>query len=372
MIYLNNAATSYPKPQCVLDAHALALAAPPAAQFRAAGSGASFDECRAALAQLMGAADAARVFFTSGATEAMNAVLLGLAVPGKRFAVTEAEHNCVLRPIYNHFDPPPVILPCHADGHVDLDAARRRIDSSVGVVVVNHCSNVTGAVQDMGTLSALAHAAGARFVADISQSLGCLSVRVDEWQADAAVFTGHKALLGPQGTGGFYLRPGIEMRPLLFGGTGQDSAKLKYAPAEYVYEPGTRNAPGIQALLAGARYVAARGVDRIAREEALLACSVAEGLRQMRGVRVFGRPGEDGFGAVVSFTADALAPADLGFILGQAYGIVVRTGLQCAPLLCARIGAAQGTVRVSPGPFTTARETDEFLRAIREILEEAQ
>ena len=366
MIYLNHAATSYPKPQCVLDAHAQALAAPPAAQFRAAGGAASFDECRAAIAQLMGVAHAERVFFTSGATEAMNGVLRGLARPGRRFAVTEAEHNSVLRPVYN-MDAEPVILPCDSDGHVDLRAARRQIDETVGVVVVNHCSNVTGAIQDMHALSELAHAAGAYFVADLSQSLGSLPVRADEWGADAAVFTGHKALLGPQGTGGFYLRPGLKMRPLLYGGTGQDSTRLRYTPEEYVYEPGTRNAPGIHALNAGARYILAQSPERIAHREAQWARAVAQGLRRMRGLTVYGRPGEDGFGAIVSFNVDALAPADLGYILSATYGIVVRTGLQCAPLLCARIGAAQGVVRASPGPFTTVQEGDALLRAVREI-----
>ena len=366
MIYLNHAATSYPKPQCVLDAHAQALAAPPAAQFRAAGGAASFDECRAAIAQLMGVVHAERIFFTSGATEAMNGVLRGLARPGRRFAVTEAEHNSVLRPVYN-MDAEPVVLPCSSDGHVDLRAARRQIDETVGVVVVNHCSNVTGAIQNMRALSELAHAAGAYFVADLSQSLGSLPVRADEWGADAAVFTGHKALLGPQGTGGFYLRPGLEMRPLLYGGTGQDSTRLRYAPEDYVYEPGTRNAPGIHALNAGARYILAQSSEHIAQREAQWARAVAQELRRMRGLTVYGRPGEDGFGAIVSFNVDALAPADLGYILSATYGIVVRTGLQCAPLLCARIGAAQGVVRASPGPFTTAQEGDALLRAVREI-----
>ena len=367
MIYLNNAATSYPKPQCVLDAHAQALAAPPAAQFRSAGGSMPFDECRAAIAELMGVKDSSRIFFTSGATEAMNGVLRGLAVEGRRFAITEAEHNCVLRPVYNLFKKP-VILPCAASGHVDMDVARTLIDHTVCAVVVNHASNVTGAVQDMATLSDMAHAAGAYIIADVSQSLGALSVSIDEWNVDAAVFTGHKALLGSQGTGGFYLRGGIKMRPLLFGGTGRDSTRLIYDNDNYEYEPGTRNAPGIQALCAGARYVLACGVDSVSHRENRIARLIADGLRKLPDVTVYGRPGEIGFGSIVSFNADGFAPTDIGYILSGAYGITVRTGMQCAPLICARIGAHKGVVRVSPGPFTTGEDAQELLRAMKEIL----
>ena len=367
MIYLNNAATSYPKPQCVLDAHAQALALPPAAQYRSAGGSMPFDDCRAAIGELMGVKDSERIFFTSGATEAMNGVLRGFAIQGKRFAVTESEHNCVLRPVYNLFEKP-IILPCDKFGHVDMNATRALIDDSICAVVVNHTSNVTGAVQDMAALSEMAHAVGAYMIADVSQSLGALPVRIDEWKVDAAVFTGHKALLGPQGTGGFYLREGINMRPLLFGGTGRDSARLLYDDGNYEYEPGTRNAPGIQALCAGARYVIACGVDSISHRENRIAKLIADGLRELPGVTVYGRPGESGFGSIVSFNVNGFAPADIGYILSGAYGITVRTGMQCAPLICARIGADKGVVRVSPGLFTTEEDAQAFLRAMKEIL----
>lgn len=362
MIYLNNAATTYPKPACVLEAHAQALAAPPASQYRDAGGGPDpFTACRENLGRLLGIQVTDRIFFTSGATEALNILLRGLPLRGGRVAVTPLEHNSVLRPLYNTALEP-VMLPCDALGRVQpADVAALPEDCTL--LVVNHCSNVTGAVQDMAALAYEAHRRGMLFLADVSQSAGCLPVCADEWGADALAFTGHKALYGPQGTGGFYVRPGVALRPLLFGGTGRDSAKLIYQEGEYEYEAGTQNAPGVAALNAGVGWVLGQGVTQIARQEAALSLRLRQGLADTGGVTLYGPPGG---GPVVSFTLAGLTPADAAYILHGTYGIVLRSGLQCAPLIHHRLGTEKGGVlRASFSCFTTEADVDALLAAVR-------
>ena len=366
MIYLNNAATSYPKPACVLEAHARALAAPPESQYRDAHAGRGvFQACRESIAELLHIPDPNRIFFTSGATEATNLLVRGLAADGLRIAATETEHNSVLRPLANLTDDF-TILPCDGDGRVDPKAVAELPDT-IGALIVNHCSNVTGAVQDMPALAGAAQAREMLFIADVSQSAGCLPVDAETWGADALAFTGHKALLGPQGTGGVYLREGLQLRPLLYGGTGRDSATLLYNKSNYAYEAGTQNAPGIAALDAGVRYVLEKGVETIAREEATLTRKLREGLLRIAGVTVYGKTGG---GPVVSFNVSGLLPADAAYILYQAYGILLRSGLQCAPLIHQRIGSGpQGVLRASVGLFSSAADIDALLSAVTEIAE---
>ena len=364
MIYLNNAATSYPKPACVLETHARALAALPVSQFRDAGGGPDpFTACRESLGGLLGVQATERIFFASGATEALNTLLRGLPLRGGRVAVTQTEHNSVLRPLYNTAVEP-AVLPCDTQGYVHpADVAA--LPEDCALLAVNHCSNVTGTVQDMAALADAAHHRGMLFLADVSQSAGCLPVRADEWGADALAFTGHKALYGPQGTGGFYVRPGLALRPLLFGGTGRDSAKLTYSENEYEYEAGTQNAPGVAALNAGVRWVLERGVAQIARQEAALSLRLRQGLAAIDGVTLYGPLTG---GPVVSFTLARLAPADAAYILHGAYGIVLRSGLQCAPLIHRRLGTEKGGVlRASFSCFTTESDIDALMAAVRAL-----
>ncbi len=365
MIYLNNAATSYPKPACVLEAHARALSAPPQAQFRSVADGRQgvFQSCRENLAALLGIPDPTRIFFTSGATEALNTLINGILAAGGRLAATETEHNSVLRPLGNLTDQY-TLLPCDEYGVIHPDAVAG-LPGNTAALIVNHCSNVTGAIQDMAALAQAAHSRGMLFIADVSQSAGCVPVDAAAWGADALAFTGHKALLGPQGTGGFYLRGGITLRPLIFGGTGRDSAKLTFQPTEYEYEAGTQNAPGIAALDAGVRYVLEQGVEAITAKEGALTRRLREGLEAVHGVTVYAKAGG---GPVVSFNLHGLAPADTAYILFGTYGLVLRSGLQCAPLIHERIGAGtHGVVRASLSVFTTEAEIDVLIAAVREI-----
>ena len=366
MIYLNHSATSWPKPAAVTDAVTRCLEGLPSGQFRStrfSEQGDPMDACRRGIAPLLGVDDWRRIFFTSGATEAANDVIRGLPLRGGRVLVTQTEHNSVLRPLYNLPDGPEItVVPCGPDGTVAPADVAAAIGPDVRAVFVNHCSNVTGAVQD---LCAMREAAGrgALLVADVSQSAGCMPVPGDASEADVLIFTGHKAMLGPAGTGGFFLREGTALRPGKYGGTGTDSRTLVYRDGDWNYEPGTQNLPALAGLAAGAALVMREGVERIALRERALIRRLREGLSALPGVRVW-----SGDGPALSFTLDRLSPADLGFLLQESCGIIVRAGLHCAPLIHEAMGTAErGTVRASVGSSTTEDEIDALLDAVREI-----
>ena len=290
MIYLNQAATSFPKPRCVLDAHAAALSAPPEGQFRSADTrnGNGLDRCRENLGRLLGISVVDRIFFASGATDATNALVNGLPLAEKRVLATQTEHNSVLRPLMNLTDQVGSvdIMPCDTLGRVDPADVTRLLSAPSAVLFVNHCSNVTGMVQDIPALSEIAHRHSALLVLDASQSAGCLPVDADAWGVDALIFTGHKALFGPQGTGGYYVRPGISLRPFRYGGTGRDSRRLTYDDGDYEYEVGTQNAPGIAALNAGVEYVLEQGVGPIHAKERRLMKALYEELAAIPGMEI--------------------------------------------------------------------------------------
>ena len=208
MIYFNNAATSYPKPEQVTEAVQACIRNMPASQFRGGaqiGQEDIEDKCKQALGKLLGISAFSRIFFTSGATESLNSVLCGLELEGD-ILVTQTEHNSVLRPLLNQQKLKKTsmkVIPCTGEGEITPDALNKSLSLSAKALVINHCSNVTGKVQDMEMISSFARDHGLLFIADVSQSAGCLPVDADAWGADALIFTGHKSLLGIQGTGGF-------------------------------------------------------------------------------------------------------------------------------------------------------------------------
>ena len=267
MIYLNNAATSWPKPQCVIDTLVRYAQGIPDGQMRSSLETEEeniMEACRRSLSRLLGVKRWDRIFFTSGATEGANLFLRGMDWTDCRIYVAQTEHNCFLRPLWNlpGLRERTGILPCDRKGYVKMSALSE-LPSGKGAVIISHCSNVTGAVQPMGEIADIVKKKGYLLVVDVSQSAGCMPVEGDAWKADVLIFTGHKSLLGPQGTGGIYIREGLPVRPLKYGGTGRESGKLLYVPGEYDYEPGTQNLPGIAALRAGADYVYEFGVEKI-------------------------------------------------------------------------------------------------------------
>jgi selenocysteine lyase/cysteine desulfurase len=213
----------------------------------------------------------------------------------------------------------------------------------------------------------IAHRHGALLVLDASQSAGCLPVDADVWSVDALIFTGHKALFGPQGTGGYYVRPGVPIRPFRFGGTGRNSRQLTYDNGDYEYEVGTQNAPGIAALNAGVEYVLERGVNAIHAKERGLMKALYEGLASVPGVTLYGDHARC-HGPLLSFNIHGLTPSDVAYILSGSCGITVRAGHHCSPLVHAAMGTSErGTVRVSVSDLNTQADIAALIAAVREI-----
>ena len=375
-VYLNNAATSWPKPSCVLDAVCDAVSNPPPAQYRS-GDGKDpadvFDNCRALLGMLLGIADTGRIFFTSGATESMNLILRGLGIPAGRIITTVTEHNSVLRPLYNlpGIAGKPVLLDSDENGLVDPDTFEKMAASLSGyakVMILSHCSNVTGAVQDAAAFGEIAKRYGMIFLLDVSQSAGCMEVNIDEWKADGVIFTGHKSLMGISGSGGFYLRRNVPFIPAKYGGTGRESSKLVFESGEAAMEAGTQNVPGICALKAGIEWILEQGVATIHATEQELRSIALEMLSETEGIRIYGGNLKRS-GPVLSFNTDAMPPSDLGYILNSSYHIVTRSGLHCSPLIHEKIGSGKaGTLRISFSPFNSPEEIYLLRDALREIL----
>lgn len=375
MIYLNNGATSWPKPPAVSEAVQACLTGTPASQFRGGITIMKKDVevlCREKLGQLLGIGDTERIFFTSGATESMNTVLGGLdyGEKGSSILVTQTEHNSVLRPVYNLEqlrEHPVLVAKCTINGTVTEESLKKTVRPDSRVLIVNHCSNVTGCVQDMEMIRDFTKKHRLMLIVDVSQSAGCIPVDADKWEADALIFTGHKSLLGIQGTGGFYIRRGIELKPLKYGGTGRNSAQLTYGNKDYEYEVGTQNMPGITGLLAGVEFIEKTGLSEIMKKEAHLMEMLYDGLEKIKGIEVFGNR-EACIGPVMSLNFQGLKASDAAYILESGYGIIVRAGLHCSPLIHEAMGTKEGgTVRVSVSWFTDEKDIEEFLKAAEEI-----
>lgn len=375
MVYLNHAATTWPKPSAVTEAVVRAMKEPPESQYRGALSEESQRDvkklCRGNLARLFGVREPERIFFTSGSTQALNLAILGYQSRRKRIVYTAAEHNAVLRTIYDGLGEKiaegsclPVKIPCDGGGYADMEAMERAVTEDTALVIVNHSSNVTGAVQDIAQIGRWCRAAGACLLVDASQSAGALPIDVDDMGIDMLAFTGHKGLYGPQGTGGLYVRSGIALRPLMYGGTGIDSNIL--VPEKPFYEVGTANQPGIAGLNAGAEYVLETGPEKIMCHEQALMELLYRGLSEIAGVTVYGD--RVPAGTALSFNLAGLRPADAGYILAGVYGIQVRTGLHCAPLIHEYLGTAGGgTVRASISYLSAREDIRALLDAVKEL-----
>jgi cysteine desulfurase family protein len=312
--------------------------------------------------------------FTGSATDGLNLAILGLGQPGKRILTTTMEHNSVARPLSYVRQRGAEVVKIGVDsyGAVDLDALRKAAPGT-DLIAITHASNVNGAVQPIEECGRIAREAGALLLVDASQTAGAIPIDVQAALIDLMAFPGHKGLLGPPGTGALYIGPRVrikDLEPIRSGGTGfrsEDDHQPEEMP--YRYESGTGNTVGIAALGAGLEYVEERGVSDIRDHERLLMHSLIEGLSGIPGVSVYGAWDQDQQAAVVSFTADGWEPSDLGAVLDQSFDIACRTGLHCAPDACRSLGVyPSGTVRFSPGPFTTEEEIDVALSAVGEVL----
>ena len=377
MIYLDNAATTISKPQAVIDAVAQAMCSLGNAG-RGATSGAldaarTIHACRAKLARLLGCPRADRVCFTPNSTVALNTAINGVVRPGDRVVTTVLEHNSVLRPLNRLAAERGVTVEhagCDVSGALDYDELERLVTPGTRAVVVTQASNVTGNAVDVARVAAVAHAAGALVIVDASQSAGTAHIDMQAMGLDVVCFTGHKGLMGPQGTGGLAVAEGIDVAPWAMGGTGVHSFD-PLQPLEWPtrLEAGTLNGHGIAGLSAGLDFIEARGgVEAIAAHERALAGRFLAGVREIPGITLYGAFDQPVRSAIVSLNVGDIDSAEISDALMQGWGIATRPGAQCAPLMHRALGTErQGVVRFSFGYFNTDEDVDTAIDALRDL-----
>lgn len=378
--YLDNAATSFPKPEAVYaatDAYARRLGA--AAGRGSYGSAVESAEivrrCRLNLARLFNAEGPDRFAFTHNGTDALNLALHGLLRPGDHVVTTEAEHNSVLRPLRTLADAgvAVTVVPCDCQGFVSPNDIRGALQSETRLVAMTHASNVIGAIQPVDEIAEAAKSAGAFVLIDAAQTAGHVPIDLAALPIDLLACSGHKGLLGPLGTGLLYVRPGVEshLRPLRQGGTGTASEEDRHPESmPERLEAGNLNVLGLAGLEAATAWLLDRGVAAVRRHEQELTARLLAGSEVILGLRVSGPADPERRIGVVSLTADGWTPQDLAAVLDAEFGVEARAGLHCAPLIHRRLGTGEtgGTLRLSLGAFSTAEDVDAAADALHRIL----
>ncbi len=382
VIYFDNAATSHPKPECVyraVDHFLREIGASPGRAGHRLGLWASqvVLEARERLAGLFHVNDSSRVILTGNCTEALNLAIKGSLRPGDHVVTSGVEHNSVMRPLRGLESAGTIeltVVPCTREGWLSPVDVEKRLKANTRLVVVTHASNVVGTVQPVGEIGRLTRKRGALFLVDAAQSAGLEPIDVPGLGIDLLAFSGHKGLLGPQGSGGLVVNEGVELVPLKEGGTGsrsQHETQPTHLPDRY--ESGTLNGPGIAGLAAGVGYLQEMGVDAVkAKLKELTALLLAE-LSRTPGVTIYGPRDPDRQTAVVSFTLAGVDTGELEGILDRRFGIMVRSGLHCSPAAHRTIGTfrrTRGTARVGLGLFNTADQVGYFGRCLRELQKE--
>ncbi len=381
MIYLDNAATSFPKPpevvQAVTGFFERAGACPGRGAYAMARqAGAVVDGTRRLLARLLHTPSPERIVFTLNATDALNMAIKGTLADGDHVVTTVIEHHSVGRPLVAlerdgriHV----TRVPVSGAGLVDPADIRRAITLATRLVAVVHASNVTGALQPIDDIAQIVRETGAWFLVDASQTVGAVPIDIERSGIDLLAFPGHKGLLGPPGTGGLVVGSRVDIRPWREGGTGAWSELLEQPNAwPWHLEAGSPNTAGLAGLSAAVEYLLARGVDSIRAHELRLTMHLLDALARDERITIHGPRAIDQRVAVVSMTACGAAVATLGERLDRDYEIAVRTGLQCAPGAHRALGTfPAGTLRISPGCFTTEAEIDACVQALRACLDDA-
>jgi len=378
IVYLNNAATSWPKPESVVDRMVWAVRELSAAPGRGGASMVerAVFEAREAVAGFIGAADSSRIIFTCNGTAALNLAICGLLREGGHVVTTSMDHNSVARPLARMEDLSSVqVTRVQADrfGCLTPDAIMDSIRPETTLVVLTHASNVTGSIQPVQEITRRLIALGEgrpRVLVDAAQSLGVLPIDVAAAGIDLLAAPGHKALYGPSGTGFLYIAEGLELDPLLEGGTGgQSDSRRQPELLPERYESGTPNIPGIAALGKAVEFISGTGLEQVRRHESGLLAVLLEGLAELPGVFVHGPGDSRKQVAVVSFTVEDMDPAEVGAFLEDAAGVRVRVGLHCSPFSHRTIGTyPEGTVRVSPGLFNTEEDIHRFVNGVQNLL----
>lgn len=383
MIYFDNAATTMKKPPQVSEAVLNALGnmgnSGRGAHGATLGASRIIYDTRVLLGELFGISAPERIAFTSNATEALNTAISGMFKKGDHVITTECEHNSVLRPLYRKEKEGVelTILPTlknekRKQGILDYASLENAVKPNTKAIVITHVSNLTGNITDLESVSSFAKKHDLLLVADASQSAGVLPLNVEKLGIDVLCFTGHKGLLGPQGTGGIYVREGVEIQPLKVGGSGVHSYDKNH-PSQMpaALEAGTLNAHGIAGLHGALEYLKETGIETIRQKEMGLLKYFLEGVREIEGITLYGNPELEHRVATVALNIRNYDSGEVADLLWEEYEIAVRSGAHCAPLMHNALGTKeQGAVRFSFSHYNTKEETDIAIRALREIAEE--
>ena len=378
MIYFDNAATTMRKPDCVVQAVTEALCSM-GNSGRGVHEGALsasriIYDSRIALAELFGAESPERIAFTANSTQALNIAIKGVLNPGDHVITTTLEHNSVLRPLYELEERGVqlTILPADKAGNVRYEDFEQEIRPNTRAIVTTHGSNLTGNLLDIGRLGGIAKKYGLLYIVDASQTAGVFDIDVQQMHIDILCFTGHKGLLGPQGTGGLYVRDGVEVRPLLSGGSGVQTY-LRSHPAQMptALEAGTLNGHGIAGLGAAVRHILDTGMETIRQKEQALMWEFYTQVRQIPGITVYGDFSTQNRCPIVTLNVRDYDSGEVSDALASEYGIATRPGAHCAPLMHKALGTVeQGAVRFSFSHYNTEEEINFAVSALRELAQE--
>lgn len=378
LIYLDNGATSFPKPEAVYDFMDTFYRNNGVSPGRSGydlsiETGNIVANARKTLTTYFNGTDPNRLIFSANSTDAINLAIFGIVEPGDHVITTALEHNAVLRPLHHmsHYHGVEVdYIPFDENGFVDPAAFISKFKSNTRLVVVNHGSNVIGTVQPVKEIGKLCRERGITFLVDASQTAGKLALDIQEMNIDVIAFTGHKSLLGPTGIGGLYVGKNVNIAHTRAGGTGVKSAQRHHLE-EYPYrlEYGTLNVVGIAGLYAGSQWVLDQGIEKIHAQEMALTQQLRDGLSQIKHVKTYCAQDLENHIGVLSFNVHDTEALNIGTLLDGDYNIACRTGLQCAPMVHEQLGTDKlhGTVRIGFGPFNTEDHVTQALTAIDEI-----
>ncbi len=375
MIYFDNAATTMVKPHCVIDAVCEAMLhmgnSGRGVHDASLGASRTIFDTRMLLADLFHAEDPRRIAFTANSTESLNIAIKGLFSPGDHVVTTVLEHNSVLRPLYELEQKGVRVTyaQCNEKGAITPEEILQYVEKDTRGIVCTHASNLTGNMIDIARVGAAARERGILFVVDASQTAGVVPIDVQQMKIDVLCFTGHKGLLGPQGTGGLYVREGIEVRPLLSGGSGVQTYSREH-PREMptALEAGTLNGHGIAGLHAAVEYIQKTGIEQIREKELGLMNRFYNGVKEIPGIRIYGDFDTDQRCPIVTLNLQEYDSGEVSDELAIGYGIATRPGGHCAPMMHRALGTVeQGAVRFSFSSFNTEEEVDTALEALREL-----
>ncbi len=376
MIYLDNAATTYPKPQTVYDAVMDCMqnycANPGRAGHKLAMKAArEIYDTRENVAKLFNIENPMNIIFTNNATEALNLAIKGFVKVGDHIITTSMEHNSVIRPIkaLEGLGVENTIVECEKDGSLDISKLKNAIKENTKLIVTTHASNVCGTIIDIEAVGNIAKEYDITYLVDASQTAGVYEIDVTKINVDMIAAPGHKCLFGPQGTGILYIREGIELDVLLEGGTGSNSEDL-FQPNLYPdkYESGTHNTPGIAGLNAGIQFILNEGIEKIRIYEEELCDYMLKRLEEVPGIVIYGTKDSKKRAAVISINIEDMDSGEITFLLDSEYDIATRSGIHCAPLAHKTLGTLeQGAVRFSLGYFNTKNDIDKAIEALKKI-----